>query len=303
MDLEAGDWSPAMLELFGVARALLPEICPSGGEFGLLADEILGAPVPILSAVGDQQAALVGQGCLKPGQGKITLGTGAFLVANTGSVRPTSEHALLATSGYDTGTGATAFALEGAIFNAGTVVKWLRDELGLIDAAAGSEALARSVPSSEGVYFVPAFTGLGAPHWKAGARGEITGITRGTRAAHIVRAGLEATAYQTLDLLTAFAADGAPVDVLRVDGGMAANDWLMQFMADICALPVERPADMEMTALGAAALAGMHLGWTSVEDWSARSAGSATRFEPAMDAAAREAAIAGWQRAVAKAVS
>ncbi len=302
MDLEGGDWSPAMLDLFGVARALLPEICPSGGEFGVLADDILGAPIPILSAVGDQQAALVGQGCLKPGQGKITLGTGAFLVANTGAVRPKSEHALLATSGYDTGTGATAFALEGAIFNAGTVVKWLRDELGLIGAATDSEALARSVSSSEGVYFVPAFTGLGAPHWKAGARGEITGITRGIRAAHIVRAGLEATAYQTLDLLTAFAGDGAPVDVLRVDGGMAANDWLMQFMADICAVPVERPEDMEMTALGAAALAGMHLGWTSVEDWSAHSAGSATRFDPAMEAGEREAAIACWQRAVAKAV-
>lgn len=303
MDLEAGTWSPAMLELFEVERALLPEICPSGGEFGVLAGAILGASIPILSAVGDQQAALVGQGCLKPGQGKITLGTGAFLVANTGAVRPRSEHALLATSGYNTGTGAAAFALEGAIFNAGTVVKWLRDELGLIGAATDSEALARSVRSSEGVYFVPAFTGLGAPHWKAGARGEITGITRGTRAAHIVRAGLEATAFQTLDLLIAFAADGATVDVLRVDGGMAANDWLMQFMADICAVPVERPEDMEMTALGAAALAGMHLGWTSVEDWSEHSAGSARRFVPAMSEAERKKAISGWQRAVAKAVS
>ena len=243
MDLESGAWSQAMLDLFGIHPAMLPEICPSGARIGVLADDILGAPVPILSAIGDQQAALVGQGCLAPGQGKITLGTGAFLVANTGATRPTSEHALLATCGYDTGTGDRAFALEGAIFNAGTVVKWLRDELGLIDAAADSEALARSVASTGGVYFVPAFTGLGAPHWKADARGEITGITRATRAAHIVRAGLEATAFQTLDLLTAFAADGAAVDVLRVDGGMAANDWLMQFMADICKLPVERPAE------------------------------------------------------------
>ncbi|MCI4645001.1 MAG: glycerol kinase GlpK [Hyphomonadaceae bacterium] len=302
MDLETGNWSPAMLDLFGVERGLLPEIRSSGGAFGRLGDDILGAPVPILSAIGDQQAALVGQGCLKTGQGKITLGTGAFLVANTGSVRSHSEHALLATSGYDTGTGASAFALEGAIFNAGTVVKWLRDELGLIDAAADSEALARSVESTGGVCFMPAFTGLGAPHWKAGARGEITGITRATRAAHIVRAGLEATAYQTRDLLTAFAGDGARVDVLRVDGGMAANDWLMQFMADICALPVERPDYMEMTALGAAALAGMHLGWTSAEDWSARRAGTATRFAPAMSEVTRQQHLANWQRAVSKAV-
>lgn len=302
MDLEAGAWSPAMCRLFGIDPALLPDIRPSGSAFGLMAPDLFGAPVPILSAIGDQQAALVGQGCLQPGQGKITLGTGAFLVANTGTQRPHSNHALLSTVGYDTGTGASAFALEGAIFNAGTVVKWLRDELGLIDAAADSEALARSVESTGGVYFVPAFTGLGAPHWKAGARGEITGLTRATRAAHIVRAGLEACAYQTRDLLSAFAADGAPVEVLRVDGGMAANDWLMQFMADICAVPVERPDYMEMTALGAAALAGMQLGWTTAEAWARRSAQAAERFEPAMPDAARKALLSGWSQAVAKAV-
>lgn len=300
MDLESANWSREMLDLFDIPPAMLPEIVSSGGALGETAPHLFGKPVPILSAIGDQQAALVGQGCLQPGTAKITYGTGAFLVANTGGQRPSSTHRLLATKGYDTGTGAAAFALEGSIFNAGTVVKWLRDELGLISQAADTEALAREAGTNAGVYFVPAFTGLGAPHWKAGARGEITGLTRGARAAHIVRAGLEAAAYQTRDLVDAFAADGAPVERLRVDGGMVDNDWLMQFLADICERDVERPAYREMTALGAAALAAMQLGWVTPEDWAARDPGL-KRFSPRMDPEERAALLAGWARAVAKA--
>jgi glycerol kinase len=300
MDLETGQWSQEMLDLFGVPAALLPEIVASGGTLGESAPELFGKSLPILSAIGDQQAALVGQGCLAPGSAKITYGTGAFLVANTGERCPASRHRLLATKAYDTGTGEAAFALEGSIFNAGTVVKWLRDELGLISEAADTERLAREAQTNGGVYFVPAFTGLGAPHWKAGARGEITGLTRGARAAHIVRAGLEAAAYQTNDLLDAFAADGASVERLRVDGGMVDNDWLMQFLADICQKEVERPAYREMTALGAAGLAAMQLGWTTPQDWAARDPGL-VRFAPQMPPAARDALLAGWTRAVAKA--
>ncbi|MEO0883839.1 MAG: glycerol kinase GlpK [Pseudomonadota bacterium] len=292
---EAG-WDEAMLAMLDVPKAVLPDIRPSRGDFGQTDPALFGQSLPILSAIGDQQAALVGQGCLSPGQAKVTYGTGAFLVVNTGDVRPRSENRLLGTIGVDLG-GAGALALEGSIFNAGTVIKWLRDELGLISNAAESEAQAASLPDAGGVYFVPAFTGLGAPHWNAEARGQITGLSRGTRSQHIVRAGLEAAAYQTLDLLNAFASDGAEVSLLRVDGGMAANDWLMQFIADICDVPVERPDYMEMTALGAAALAGMELGWTSPADWASRQR-SVTRFDPAMDAGVRSDLIKGWQKAV-----
>ena len=289
-------WEPSILDLFDVPATLLPEIRPSRHSFGETDPDVFGASLPILSAIGDQQAALVGQGCLSPGEAKITYGTGAFLVGNTGLDRPASQNRLLGTVGFDL-DGAGAFALEGSIFNAGTVIKWLRDELGLIANAAESEAQAAGLADAGGVFFVPAFTGLGAPHWDADARGQISGLTRGTRAAHIVRAGLEAAAYQTRDLLDAFAADGAGVSLLRVDGGMAANDWLMQFIADVCDVPVERPDYMEMTALGAAALAGMELGWTSPADWSVRDR-AARRFEPTMSESAREVLLSGWQRAV-----
>lgn len=303
MDLQTGRWDAEMLDLFGVPAALLPEIVPSSGRLATAESGIFGAPLPILSAIGDQQAALVGQGCLSPGNAKITLGTGAFLVANTGIARAHSTHALLSTVGYNIGGHTAALALEGAIFNAGTVVQWLRDDLGLIGQAADTEAMARSVVSSGGAYFVPAFTGLGAPHWAADARGEITGLTRATTAAHIVRAGLEACAYQTRDLLDAFAADGAPVETLCVDGGMAANDWLMQFMADICEVPIHRPDYMEMTALGAGALAAIALGWETPESWAGRGREAADQFMPEMDAATRASALNGWQRAVSKATA
>lgn len=293
---DAGGWSREMCDLFKVPGALLPEIRPSRHAFGETDQDLFGRPIPILSAIGDQQAALVGQGCLRPGEAKITYGTGAFLVANTGAETPVSKNRLLGTIAVDMG-GAGAFALEGSIFNAGTVVKWLRDELTLVEQAADTEAMAQSLTSTGGVYFVPAFTGLGAPHWVADARGMLTGLSRGTRAAHIVRAGLEAAAYQTRDLLQAFSADGAAVSTLRVDGGMAANDWLMQFIADVCDLTVERPAYQEMTALGAAALAGMELGWTSPKDWTERDR-DVRRFTPSMSTDVRERLLSGWARAV-----
>ncbi|MEL7128230.1 MAG: glycerol kinase GlpK [Pseudomonadota bacterium] len=298
---DAGGWSEGLADLFDVPLAMLPEIRPSRADYGETSADLFGRPLPILSAIGDQQAALVGQGCLSPGQAKVTFGTGAFLVANTGEEQRLSAHKLLGTIGVDLG-GAGAFALEGSIFNAGTVVKWLRDELQLITDAADTEALAANLPDNGGVYFVPAFTGLGAPHWDADARGQITGLTRGTRAAHIVRAGLEAAAYQTRDLLNAFKADGAGVSLLRVDGGMAANDWLMQFIADICDVSVERPDYTEMTALGAAALAGMELGWTSPAEWAGRDR-AARRFDPAMRAVHRDTYIAGWNKAVQSVLS
>lgn len=295
-------WSRAMLDMLNVPGSLLPEVNPSSAGFGETDPALFGRAIPILSAIGDQQAALVGQGCLTPQTAKITYGTGAFLVANTGADIPESENRLLGTLGYGIEGGGAAYALEGAIFNAGTVVQWLRDELHLILDAAQSEAMAAELPDNAGVYLVPAFTGLGAPHWDANARGTITGLTRAASAAHLVRAGLESAAYQTHDLLTAFAADGADVALLRVDGGMAANDWLMQFIADICDRPVERPDFMEMTALGAAALAGIQLGWVSESEWAARSA-PGQRFEPKMAPDVRERLIVGWQRAMKQTLS
>ncbi|MEP1142269.1 MAG: glycerol kinase GlpK [Henriciella sp.] len=298
LSIEPGTaWSQTMLDLLNIPAALLPEVKPSGARFGETDPSVFGRAIPILSAIGDQQAALVGQACLTPGTAKITYGTGAFLVANTGSERPASTNRLLGTLGYAIEGGGKAYAIEGAIFNAGTVVQWLRDDLGLISDAAESEAKAAELTSNAGVYLVPAFTGLGAPHWASGARGTITGLTRGAGADHIVRAGLEAAAYQTYDLLEAFAADGADVGLLRVDGGMAANDWLMQFIADVCDRPVERPDFMEMTALGAAALAGIQLGWLSEADWAARTA-PGRRFEPNMDAEHRATLLKGWATAM-----
>ncbi len=290
-------WSEMMLELLDVPLALMPEVKASSDDYGVTATSLFGREIPIFSAIGDQQAALVGQGCLAPGTAKITYGTGAFLVANTGDRKPVSTHRLLGTLGYAIRGGTSAYALEGAIFNAGTVVQWLRDDLGLISDARESETKAAALDDNGGVYLVPAFTGLGAPHWDAGARGAITGLTRAARAEHIVRAGLEAAAYQTHDLLAAFDADGANVDLLRVDGGMAANDWLMQFIADICDRPVERPDFTEMTALGAAALASIQLGWTTEADWAAREP-QGQRFIPSMSADKRTDLLSEWALAL-----
>ncbi|PKP81806.1 MAG: glycerol kinase [Alphaproteobacteria bacterium HGW-Alphaproteobacteria-18] len=295
-----GGWSAAMGEMFGVPPEMLPEVKPSAADFGTTDGAIFGRAIPVASILGDQQSALVGQGCLRAGQAKITFGTGAFLVANTGAVRPVSENRLLGTMGYAL-PGADAMALEGSIFNAGTVIKWLRDDLGLIQKADESAAAAASLKDNGGVYMVPAFTGLGAPHWDAEARGLITGLTRAATGAHLVRAGLESVAYQTHDLLAAFAGDGAPIAELRVDGGMVGNDWLMQFLADVCALPVLRPDYREMTALGAAAAAAMQIGWLSAQDWAARDV-PGKRFEPGMGQSARSALLAGWDAALERAL-
>lgn len=303
LSLEPGTaWSDSMMDLLDVPANLLPDVKPSGAAFGETDPEWFGRAIPILSAIGDQQAALVGQACLAPGTAKITYGTGAFLVANTGHEKPASKNRLLGTLGYAMEGGGEAYAIEGAIFNAGTVVQWLRDDLGLISDAAESEAKAADLSDNAGVYLVPAFTGLGAPHWDANARGTISGLTRAAGADHIVRAGLEAAAYQTHDLLEAFKADGAEVDLLRVDGGMAANDWLMQFIADICNRPVERPDFTEMTALGAAGLAAIQLGWVTERDWATRKA-PGQKFEPKMDRTQRDDLLAGWAHALAQTLS
>lgn len=295
-----GGWSNEMAKLLNIPDGLLPEVQPSASDFGMTDPALFGRAIPICSVLGDQQSALVGQACLAPGQAKVTFGTGAFLVANTGAVRPRSRNRLLGTLGYAL-PGASAMALEGSIFNAGTVIKWLRDDLKLIQRADESAAAAASLPDNGGVYMVPAFTGLGAPHWNAEARGLIAGLTRAATAAHLVRAGLESVAYQTSDLLAAFERDGAPIGELRVDGGMVANDWLMQFLSDICDVPVFRPDYREMTALGAAAAAAMQLGWLKPADWAARNV-PGRRFTPAMAPGARNALLKGWSAALGRAL-
>jgi len=303
LDAPAGAaWSDELCELLGVPARMLPSVAPSAHEYGRTAPEHLGAPLPILSMIGDQQSALVGHGCLARGRAKITFGTGAFLVANAGEEPATSEHRLLGTVAYDLGERGRAYALEGAIFNAGTVVQWLRDDLGVLASAAESEEVARSVPDAGGVVFVPAFTGLGAPHWDADARGAILGITRATKRAHVVRAALESLCFRTAELIEAMAADGAPVEELRVDGGMAQNDWFLQRLADVTGAPILRPASVEMTAVGAAALAAIQLGWTTPEAWASRDAG-ADRFDPAVEAAELARDRARWDDAVRRLLS
>jgi glycerol kinase len=295
-DIDRREWSAAMASLLGVPLAALPEVRRSAGSFG--ETRAFGAPIPIMGVAGDQQAALFGQGCVEPGAGKVTYGTGAFLLLNTGAVRPSTEGGLLATLGCDA-EGGPCYAVEAAIFVAGAAVQWLRDGLGVIETAAETEALARGVPSTDGVYFVPALTGLGAPHWEPRARGTIVGITRGTTKAHLVRAALEAMAYSTNDVMAAMrgAAGDARLAVLRVDGGAAQNDWLMQFQADVLGLPVERPTMVETTALGAAGLAGLARGvWRTVGDF--RGACRFTRFEPEKGGEAARAGAREWGRAV-----
>lgn len=298
-DIDRLAWSSELCELFGVPMEMLPEVRPSSGDFGLASGSMLGVDVPILGIAGDQQAALFGQGCVTRGSGKNTYGTGAFLLLNTGAERPVTRDGLLTTIACDA-RGGPAYALEAAIFIAGAAVQWLRDGLGIIEKASDTEALARSVDSTEGVYFVPALTGLGAPHWDADARGTIVGLTRGTGRAHIARAALEAMAYGTAEVLSSMRdATGKETrfDRLRVDGGATNNDWLMQFQADILGVPVERPDMVETTALGAAGLAGLAAGvWKDTEEF------LATRhfasFAPAMDRSRAESLSAGWRRAV-----
>ncbi|HUP52549.1 MAG TPA: glycerol kinase GlpK [Longimicrobiales bacterium] len=291
-------WDDSMMALLGVPRALLPEVRPSAGGFGVAAGEHLGVEVPIAGVAGDQQSALFGQGCWTPGLAKNTYGTGAFLLLHTGKEPVPSRHGLLTTAACDA-EGGTAYALEGSIFIAGAAVQWLRDGLGLVKTAPESEAMASALEGNDGVYFVPAFVGLGAPHWEPEARGTIVGLTRGTSRAHLVRAALEAMAYGTSEVLTAMEADsGVAAQELRVDGGAALNDWLMRFQAGIVGLPVRRPALVETTALGAAGLAGIAEGvWKSASDFLAAQ-GDADYFEPGMSAEEARKLKDGWSRAV-----
>lgn len=297
-DLVRGVWDDELLELFGVPAGLLPEIRPSAGEFGLLAGEILGIEAPIGGVAGDQQAALFGQGCWAPGLAKNTYGTGAFLLLHTGDKRPRSTHGLLTTAACAP-TGGRAFALEGSIFIAGAALQWLRDGVGILRSAMESETMAGSLADNEGVYFVPAFVGLGAPHWDPDVRGTILGLTRGTTREHIVRAALEAMAYGTADVLEAMEADsGLETRELRVDGGAAENDWMMSFQADLLGIRVCRPAMVQTTALGAAGLAGLQVGlWRSPQDFLSAQ-GEPRTFLPEMGKDERSRLVSGWRRAV-----
>ena len=306
-DLRRGRWDETLLDSLDIPASLLPDVRPSAGDFGATRAALLGAAVPIRGVAGDQHAALFGQACLAPGQTKITLGTGAFLLMHTGRTRARSSHGLVTTVAFDAGRGAE-YALEGSVFVAGAAVQWLRDELGVVETAEATAGLAASVPDTGGVVFVPAFTGLGAPHWDPAARGLVAGITRGTTRAHLARAALEAVAFQTRDVVDAMAADAmaagtpdagaASGHALRVDGGAAANPVLLQMLADATNRPVERPALVEATAWGAAALAGVASGLFTPADLAARWRAS-VRVEPDPASALRTDGYAAWQRAVA----
>jgi glycerol kinase len=296
-NLETLDWDRELLELFGVPESVLPRVVPSSGIVGEA--DLLGARVPIAGIAGDQQAALFGQACFRPGQAKATYGTGSFVLVNAGTETAAAPEGLVRTVAWRLGDSPAVYALEGSVFVTGAALQWLRDGLGILGAPAESEALARSVESNDGVYFVPALTGLGSPHWEPEARGLIAGLSRGTSRAHIVRAALEAIAYQTRDVLDAMAFE---LDVLRADGGGAQNAFLMQFQADIARLPVEVPSERETTALGAAALAGLATGvWSSLDDLAAAWRRDA-RYEPQLDGSEAERLLGEWRLAVTRAL-
>lgn len=296
--IDRREWDDDLLELFDVPRAMLPEVLPSSGEFAKTDPALFGSAVPVGGIAGDQQAALFGQGCWTPGLAKQTFGTGAFLLLNTGSEPVASERGLLTTIACGP-RGEPVYALEGAIFIAGAAVQWLRDELDIIESAPETEDLARSLESNDGVYMVPAFVGLGAPHWDPEARAALLGLTRGSGRAHLARAALEAMAYATREVLEAMIADsGIDARELAVDGGAALNDWMLEFLAGIVDLPVRRPAMVETTALGAAGLAGIATGvWRDAEHF-LESREEPTLFQPSMSDDDRERLVAGWTRAV-----
>ncbi|MEM9479867.1 MAG: glycerol kinase GlpK [Verrucomicrobiota bacterium] len=300
-DLEKQDWDEDMLELFSVPRSVLPEVKNSADDFGVTKKELLGSEIPIHGVAGDQQAALVGQACFTTGMTKSTYGTGCFALTNTGDQLLKSEHKLLTTMAYRL-NGKPTFALEGSIFIAGAAVQWLRDSLGVVQSSAETEDLAKSLPDNRGVYLVPAFTGLGAPHWDADARGAIFGITRETGPAELARATLESLTYQTHDLFEAMARDGIAPTTIRVDGGAAKNDWLMQFLADMLGIPVERPTNVETTAMGAAFLAGLGAGIYPDLETAAATWKSDAIFKPAMTDDVRSQLLEGWQDAVRRVV-
>lgn len=295
-NIDKRDWDDELLSLFSLRREMLPQVFPSGHKFGVTDGKVLGHEIPICAVAGDQQAALYGQGCHTRGTVKCTFGTGCFLLCNTGSERMDSKHGLLTTLAADK-SGNPAYALEGSVFTGGAAVQWLRDEMRLIRTSAESEEAALSVPDSGGVYVVPAFVGLGAPYWDSDARGTICGITRGTRREHIIRATLESIAYRTGDVLDSMRRDtGEKFGRLSVDGGASANNFLMQFLADITGASIVRPRTLETTALGVATLAARISGTEIAEN-----RGEATVFEPKISPAKREELLDGWKQAVERA--
>lgn len=296
-NLETLDWDPELLELFGVPEAVLPTVVSSSDV--VAEAELFGARVPVSGIAGDQQAALFGQACFRPGEGKATYGTGSFVLVNAGTEPGTAPEGVVRTVAWRLGSEPAVYALEGSVFVTGAALQWLCDGLGLLAAAAESEELARSLEGNEGVYFVPALTGLGSPYWQPEARGLIAGLSRGTRREHLVRAALEAMAYQTRDVLDAM---GLELELLRADGGGAQNAFLMQFLADVARVPVEVPVERETTALGAAALAGLAVGTWASPDEIAAGRRPGARYEPQTDEAEAERLLAGWRLAVSRAL-
>jgi glycerol kinase len=303
-DIKAQRWCPDLLALFRIPAQVLPQVCASADDFG--ETRLLGGAIPIRGMAGDQQAALIGQSCLAPGQAKITFGTGGFMLMNTGDNLSRSQSRLLTTIAYRI-DGTTHYAMEGSLFVAGAAIKWLRDGLGIIVEARQTQEMAASLPDNGGVYMVPAFVGLGAPHWCTEARGMLTGLTFDSGSVHIARAALESVAFQTADLVAAMQADGAgALATLRVDGGMAANDWFCQFLADILEIVIERPVNLETTALGAAMLAGYASGaWPDALSLDAlrEQQKDAMRFLPTMKPDERVKLQAGWQAAIRRATA
>ena len=299
MNLETLDWDPDMLNVMGIPHAMLPDIKPSSGVYGYAQGALDG--IPVAGDLGDQQAALFGQTCFRPGEAKNTYGTGCFMLLNTGTRPVPSRNGLLTTLGYKIGDQPAVYCLEGSIAITGALIQWLRDNLKLIDASADVEPLARTVDDNGGIYFVPAFSGLFAPYWKSDARGAIVGMTRYVNRGHLARAALEATAFQTREVLDAMNADsGVPLTALKVDGGMVYNELLMQFQADILGVPVIRPQVAETTALGAAYAAGLAVGfWNNIEDLRSNWAKD-KEWEPKMDSETREKHYRGWKKAVTK---
>lgn len=297
MNISTGRWDDWLLDLWNVPAKMLPQIVDCAGQYGETLPDLFGAAIPICGMAGDQQAAAIGQACLTPGDTKATYGTGAFVLTNTGPQLRHSRHRLLATIGWQL-EGIRNYALEGSVFVAGSLIKWLRDDLGLLASSADSEVLARSIPDSAGVYLVPAFSGLGAPHWQPDARAVISGLSFAAGRAHIVRAALEAMAHQTHDLMAAFTFDGAAWERLKVDGGMVANDWLTQDLANLLDLKVERPRFIETTALGVAMLAGMGCGLFGSLAEAAKMRGEVDQFAPAMARPVREHRLKGWKKAL-----
>lgn len=301
MNLATLDWDDALLSAFSIPRAILPRIVPSSAVLGEATGDLAG--VPVAGILGDQQAALMGQGCFRAGDAKSTYGTGCFLLMNTGSERIASTSGLVTTVACRIGDAAPTYALEGSVAISGALVQWLRDNLGMIGSSAEVEELARTVPDNGDVYFVPAFSGLYAPYWRDDAQAVLCGMTRFTRRGHIARAVLEATAFQTWDVVRSMQADsGHPLNELRVDGGMTVNHTLMQFQADILGLPVVRPADVEATALGAAYAAGLAVGFWSGLDELAAHRSVARTWTPSMDPRGRDRLLAGWRKAIERAL-